>query len=148
MPIFDRITRHSVSVLRSNLHDASRSLNLRLESGGTASISFVRTPPDDFLRFSGSATRLFMTTDQFDDVYRVLRHESPVFFTALDLFGIKVGHVHSELVLDDAGMLMPDEDGEPSAEAADGASEDEVEAFREFLDQVSPEDFLGPESGS
>ncbi|AUH68923.1 bifunctional nuclease family protein [Gordonia sp. PS3] len=51
-------------------------------------------------------------------------------------------------VLDDAGMLMPDEDGEPSAEAADGASEDEVEAFREFLDQVSPEDFLGPESGS
>ena len=38
MPIFDRTTRHSVSVLRSNLHDASRSLNLRLESGGTASI--------------------------------------------------------------------------------------------------------------
>ena len=104
MPIFDRTTRHSVSVLRSNLHDASRSLNLRLESGGTASISFVRTPPDDFLRFSGSATHLFMTTDQFDDVYRVLRHESPVFFTALDLFGIKVGHVHSELDLDDAGM--------------------------------------------
>ncbi|EGD53553.1 bifunctional nuclease family protein [Gordonia neofelifaecis] len=50
-------------------------------------------------------------------------------------------------VLDDAGMLMPEEEGGASADA-DGASEDEVEAFREFLDQVSPEDFLGPESDS
>ncbi|MBM7368948.1 bifunctional nuclease family protein [Gordonia hydrophobica] len=47
-------------------------------------------------------------------------------------------------VLDGAGMIMPDEDGGESA--AEGASDDEVEAFREFLDQVSPEDFLGPES--
>ena len=100
MPIFDRITRYSVSVLRTDLHDASRSIGLRLESGGTASISFVPRPPDDFVRFSGSATSLFMTRDQFDDTYRVLRSESPVFFTALDLFGIKVGHVHSELDLD------------------------------------------------
>ncbi|MGB3697958.1 MAG: bifunctional nuclease family protein [Gordonia sp. (in: high G+C Gram-positive bacteria)] len=47
-------------------------------------------------------------------------------------------------VLDDAGMVMPDEEG-----AGDEAgSDDEVEAFREFLDQVSPEDFLGPESDS
>jgi hypothetical protein len=32
-------------------------------------------------------------------------------------------------VLDEAGILIPDE------------QEDEVEKFREFLDQVSPEDF-------
>ena len=37
-------------------------------------------------------------------------------------------------VLDDAGILIPDE------------AEDEVEKFREFLDQISPEDFGG--SGS
>lgn len=47
-------------------------------------------------------------------------------------------------VLDGAGMIMPDEDGEAATDEA--ASDDEVEAFREFLDQVSPEDFLGPES--
>ncbi len=35
----------------------------------------------------------------------------------------------SEDVLDEAGVLVPDED------------EDEVEKFREFLDQVTPEDF-------
>lgn len=37
--------------------------------------------------------------------------------------------VCSEELLDDAGILVPDE------------QEDEVEKFREFLDQVSPEDF-------
>lgn len=37
----------------------------------------------------------------------------------------------AEQVLDDAGIVIPDE------------QEDEVEKFREFLDQVSPEDFAG-----
>jgi hypothetical protein len=44
-----------------------------------------------------------------------------------------------EAVLAEAGIAVPDE------------QEDEVEKFREFLDQVSPDDFLGgasaPEEG-
>ncbi len=42
--------------------------------------------------------------------------------TASPIFG-------AESVLDDAGIAIPDE------------QEDEVEKFREFLDQISPEDF-------
>ena len=38
----------------------------------------------------------------------------------------------AEGVLDEAGVPVPDEE------------EDEVEKFREFLDQISPEDFEGP----
>ncbi|WOC13958.1 bifunctional nuclease family protein [Gordonia sp. MP11Mi] len=53
--------------------------------------------------------------------------------------------VAADDVLDDAGLLIPDEDA-PAAEAeSTESSEDEVEAFREFLDQISPEDFLGPD---
>ena len=37
----------------------------------------------------------------------------------------------AEAVLAEAGIAVPDE------------QEDEVEKFREFLDQVSPDDFLG-----
>lgn len=40
----------------------------------------------------------------------------------------------AESVLDEAGIVIPDE------------QEDEVEKFREFLDQISPEDFDAPES--
>lgn len=42
----------------------------------------------------------------------------------------------SEAVLDEAGLAIPAE------------QEDEVEKFREFLDQVTPEDFESPERGS
>ena len=44
--------------------------------------------------------------------------------------------VAAEQVLDEAGVEIPAED-EP-------AEEDQVEKFREFLDQVSPEDFGAP----
>jgi len=37
----------------------------------------------------------------------------------------------ADAVLDEAGIIIPDE------------QEDEVEKFREFLDQVRPEDFAG-----
>ena len=44
--------------------------------------------------------------------------------------------VGAESVLEEAGIEIPDED-EP-------VEEDQVEKFREFLDQVSPEDFGAP----
>jgi len=40
-------------------------------------------------------------------------------------------------VLESAGVAIPEE--------AEGESQDQVEAFREFLDGVSPEDFELPE---
>lgn len=46
-------------------------------------------------------------------------------------------------VLDEAGLHLPDEDA--AADDEEPMSEEDVEAFREFLDHVSPEDFLGPE---
>ncbi|NDL56409.1 bifunctional nuclease domain-containing protein [Phytoactinopolyspora mesophila] len=44
----------------------------------------------------------------------------------------------ADMLLDEAGVLMADGDSE-----SDEVSEDEVAKFREFLDQVSPEDFHG-----
>ncbi len=43
-----------------------------------------------------------------------------------------------EAVLDEAGLLVPDEHDEESAGAL---REDEVEKFKEFLDGISPDDF-------
>ena len=51
--------------------------------------------------------------------------------------------VAADEVLDEAGLVIPEEGG-PSTDDA-GAGDDEMEAFREFLDQISPEDFLGPD---
>jgi hypothetical protein len=43
-----------------------------------------------------------------------------------------------EAVLAEAGLLIPDDNGE---EATGAVREDEVEKFKEFLDSVSPDDF-------
>ena len=43
-----------------------------------------------------------------------------------------------EAVLEEAGLLIPDENDEESTGAV---REDEVEKFKEFLDSVSPDDF-------
>ena len=59
-------------------------------------------PPNDWLQFNGSHTTLYMAQDEFEGVARLLKQESPVlpiFFTALNLVGIRVGAVHTELDL-------------------------------------------------
>ena len=43
-----------------------------------------------------------------------------------------------EAVLDEAGLLMPDDNDE---ETGGAVREDEVEKFKEFLDSISPDDF-------
>lgn len=43
-----------------------------------------------------------------------------------------------EAVLDEAGLLIPDENDE---ESSGTVREDEVEKFKEFLDTISPDDF-------
>ena len=43
-----------------------------------------------------------------------------------------------EAILDEVGLLMPDDSDEESAGVL---REDEVEKFKEFLDSVSPDDF-------
>ncbi|MGW8815201.1 bifunctional nuclease family protein [Gordonia terrae] len=50
--------------------------------------------------------------------------------------------IADEEVLAEAGLLIPDEDSDEASEAqADEVKEDEVEKFKEFLDNVSPDDF-------
>lgn len=50
----------------------------------------------------------------------------------------------SETLLDEAGIDIPE--GEEDSAVPLGTPEEEVERFREFLDQVSPEDFGEPSS--
>jgi hypothetical protein len=114
MAIEDKVESYSVHLAQNNFQPFDRSIRLRLESGGTAFIAFPEQRPADFLQFVGSSTNLFMTREQFDDVYRVLRSESPVFFTAIDLLGFKVGAVHTELDLG-AGEPPGEGDADPQS---------------------------------
>jgi len=69
----------------------------------------------------------------FDDGLEVQARPSDAIALALRTQSPIVG---AESVLDEAGIEIPDE-SEP-------VEEDQVEKFREFLDQVTPEDFGAP----
>src|SRR5947208_11254152 len=113
MPLFEKITKYSARVGRSDVTDAGRSLSLTLEKGGTVFIGFPPVPPDDWLQFNGSFTTVFLQAEDYAEVYHLLQTEAPVFFTALDLFGIKAASVHTELDLSR---------GEPTGEGYDDTS--------------------------
>jgi hypothetical protein len=102
MPVQDKIVKYSVYVAHNDIADFQRVIDLRLASGSTATIAFPKDLPNDWLQFSGSHTTLYMAQDEFVDVSRLLKAESPffqIFFTALNRLGIRVGAVHTELDL-------------------------------------------------
>jgi bifunctional DNase/RNase len=76
---------------------------------------------------------VFYATLVFDSGTQVSARPSDAIALALRTGADVVG---AEEVLDEAGLALPSED------------EDEVEKFREFLDQVSPEDFESSEGES
>lgn len=97
MAIQERVITYSVRVDRTDLGEYTRLLQLRLESGTVAWLEFDPQPPADWLHFSTGVITISMTEDQFADVYQMLRTEESVFCTAIDLFGIRVGAVHTKL---------------------------------------------------
>jgi len=97
MPIMDKIVKYSVWVSQNNYLTWFREISLELASGGTAYIGFPQQRPTDWLQLSGSNTNLFMTQDEFAEVYHLLQSEKPVFFTALNVSGQQVGAVHTSL---------------------------------------------------
>ena len=100
MAIAERITSYTARVIRSNLTDATRIITLQLESGTTVWIGFPPVQPANWLQFPGAnQINIEMAAADYDDIYHLLQTEKPVFCTALDLFGLQVASVHTELDL-------------------------------------------------
>jgi hypothetical protein len=95
MPIDAKVVKYSVWVSQNNILGWVREIGLVLESGATVYIGFPQQRPADWLQFVGQNTNLFMTEDEFDDVYHVLQTEPTVYFTALNVVGLQVGAVHT-----------------------------------------------------
>ena len=91
-----------------------------------------------------------LTHDLFRDVIGALGHslkevrivdlQEGTFYADLVAIALRMGVpiFVEEAVLDEAGLLIPDESDEESGGAL---REDEVEKFKEFLDTISPDDF-------
>ncbi|MGE5292678.1 MAG: hypothetical protein ACM3ML_36905 [Micromonosporaceae bacterium] len=102
MAIAERITSYTVWVAQTSYLGYTRVITLKLESGTTVYIGFPKDRPADWLQFPApGAINLYMTADQYDDVYHILQTEDPAFCTAIDgsVLGLQVGAVHTQLDL-------------------------------------------------
>ena len=113
MAIAEKIEKYVVSVMQTNYLGWDRTLRLSLESGGTAYLGFPPVRPPNWWSFDQGAYTILLPVEQYDDIYHVLQTENPVFFTALDLLGLQIAAVHTEL---DLSL------GEPTGEGFDDQS--------------------------
>jgi hypothetical protein len=93
MAIQERVTAYSVSTLRNDLVDYRRVIRLTTETGHQAFLAFPSQPPDNWLTVTGPSSTAFLERDEFDRIYHLLQSEAPVFYTALNLLGIRAVNV-------------------------------------------------------
>jgi hypothetical protein len=89
MAINERVTNYSVAQLKNDVVDYQQLVNLTTETGGRVSIAFPDNPPAEWLTFSGGAATVYLQSGQFDRVHHLLQTEAPLFFTALNVFGLR-----------------------------------------------------------
>jgi len=103
MALAEQVTRYSVMVAQTNYLDYTRIIRLELVSGTNVYIGFPDVRPADWLQLPPAVPQgninIFMTADQYDDVYHILQTEDPAFCTAVDLDGLQIGAVHTQLDL-------------------------------------------------
>lgn len=89
MPINEVVKSYTVATLRNDLVTYRYKITLELASSATADLLFPDSPPAQYLYFSGGHAVAYLPASQFKDTYHLLQTESPVYFTALNLFGIR-----------------------------------------------------------
>jgi hypothetical protein len=102
MAIAEQITSYTSWVAQTSYLGYTRVITLKLESGTIVYIGFPQNRPADWLQFPApGAVILYMSADQYDDVYHILQTEDPAFCTAIDgsVLGLQVGAVHTQLDL-------------------------------------------------
>ncbi|GAA1438417.1 hypothetical protein [Leifsonia poae] len=89
MPLSEKVTDYTATVLKNDVVTYTRVLRLTTESGHTAFLAFEPTPRAAWLEVTASYTNVFLPSDEFDRTYHLLQTESPVYLTAINFIGLR-----------------------------------------------------------
>jgi bifunctional DNase/RNase len=116
-------SQQGVEPPRPLTHDLMKDLLVQLQ--GTLTVVHLTELRDGVfyaeLHISARDQELVISARPSDAIALALRTQSPI--------------VATEVLMDEAGIEITDQDS--------SQANDEVEKFREFLDQINPEDFVG-----
>jgi hypothetical protein len=122
MAINERVLDYQVSVLRNDIVDYHRVVQLTTTLGSKVFIAFPPDPPADWLQFTGADATVYLPATDFDATYRVLHDETPVFVTTLNLLGLRAFNLSSGPESPGEGAADPAELRELFARAGDAQS--------------------------
>ena len=130
MPIQERVTNYTVAQLKNDVVSYQQVVNLTTESGHNVFIAFPDNPPAQWLTITGTNTTAYLERGEFDRIHHLLQTESPLFFTSLNLFGIRAFNLTS-------GSELPGE----------GPADDEalVQLVAQMKESEDPQDSASPE---
>ncbi len=130
MPIQERVTNYTVAQLKNDVVSYQQVVNLTTESGHNVFIAFPDNPPAQWLTITGTNTTAYLERGEFDRIHRLLQTESPLFFTSLNLFGIRAFNLTS-------GSELPGE----------GPADDDalVQLVAQMKESEDPQDSASPE---
>jgi hypothetical protein len=130
MPIQEPVTNYTVAQLKNDIVSYQQVVNLTTESGHKVFIAFPDNPPAQWLTITGTNTTAYLERGEFDRIHRLLQTESPLFFTSLNLFGIRAFDLTS-------GSELPGE----------GPADDEALAqlVAQMKEAEDPQDSASPE---
>ncbi len=130
MPIQERVTNYTVAQLKNDVVSYQQVVKLTTESGHNVFIAFPDNPPAQWLTITGTNTTAYLERGEFDRIHRLLQTESPLFFTSLNLFGIRAFNLTS-------GSELPGE----------GPADDDalVQLVAQMKESEDPQDSASPE---
>jgi hypothetical protein len=108
MGFHERVLDYDVSTLRNDVVDYRRVVRLTTVTGGKVFLAFPDDPPADWLQFVGSGVNVFLPASDFGSTYRILRQESPVFVTALNVVGLRAFSLDSGDEAPGQGLTDPE----------------------------------------
>ena len=121
MAIQEKVTDYSVVTLRNDIVAYRRVIRLTTETGHRAFLAFPEHPPADWLSLSAATSNVFLERDEFDRVYHLLQSEAPVFYTAINVIGIRAFNLSTSQELPGEGNADDDALSELAAEARGAA---------------------------
>lgn len=89
MAIQETVTSYTVTHLRNDIVAFHTIVRLTTGTGHRAFIGFQDHPPADWLQVSGPTSTVLLGTGEFDALHHTLQSEGPLFYTAINLLGIR-----------------------------------------------------------
>jgi hypothetical protein len=95
MAIGEQVTSYTVGQVKNDAFVYQQVVTLTTDAGGRVVIVFPDNPPAEWLTFDGATTTVHLESGEFDRVHHLLQTEAPLFFSALNLMGLRAFNLYT-----------------------------------------------------